>query len=201
MSSLLSTVLSLPPDERIDVERALVPLARRAAAGALAADIAHDAGNALFGLVGLVDLILEDQPVGADRKRLLTESGAELSAALTPLHRFLRDGDDEGLAGDLAAATEDALTLYRHGRNTSLQVAAPAATGRVACPPSLVTQAVVHLLLAADPVERVELAGDALRISPARELSLDEIVAARIAADHGGSVTHDDVLTLRLPPA
>jgi signal transduction histidine kinase len=198
--ALLSTVLALPDDERTAVERALVPFARRAAAGALAADIAHDAGNSLFGLVGLLGLIVDDEPVGADRRRLLTQSAAELDRALTPLLRFLHTPDDEDGAGDLAAATEEAVSLYRHGRRKHLAVDIVSGPLAVACPPSLLTQAVVHLLLAADPVEQVELVDGALRVSPAREQSLDEVVAARIAADHGGSVERqDDALVLRLP--
>ena len=58
--TLLSTILSLPDDQRPRVERELVPLARAAALGELAADVAHDVANPLFGVLGLVDLLLED---------------------------------------------------------------------------------------------------------------------------------------------
>jgi hypothetical protein len=69
-------------------------------------------------------------------------------------------------------------------------------------PPSLAGQAVVHLLLAADLARSVELREGAVRVAPVREPALDEIVAARIAADHGGSLAREDgAYVLRLPPA
>ena len=37
-----------------------MPLARSAALGDLAADVGHDIANALFGVLGLVELLLED---------------------------------------------------------------------------------------------------------------------------------------------
>lgn len=203
MIALLSTVQRLPDDERAAVERALVPFARRAAVGALAAEIAHDAGNALFGLIGLLDLMVEDEPVGGQRRTLLRNSAAELDRALAPLFRFASAGNDEGAAADLAAVAAEALALYRHGRRKLLTVETrlPSDPVRVACPPSLASQAIVQLLLAADPVSAVVVAPDGtITVSPARETSLDEVVAARIASDRGGELErHDGALRLRFP--
>ena len=75
--TLLSTILSLPDEQRPAVERELVPLARSAALGELAADVAHDVANPLFGVLGLVDLLLEDATPGTDdeaRLRLVCRS-------------------------------------------------------------------------------------------------------------------------------
>ena len=205
MVALLSTVQSLPDEERAAVERALVPLMRRAAVGALAVDIAHDAGNSLFGLSGLLDLIVADEPVGDRRRGLLLSAARELDSTLTPLLRFARAGDDAGMTADLGAAAHDALALYRHGERKMQPLAAhvPADEVRVGCPASLTLQAVVQLLLAADPAGELVVGADGtVRVAPARETSLEEIVTARIAADHGGSVERvDDALVLRLPQA
>jgi hypothetical protein len=61
-------------------------------------------------------------------------------------------------------------------------------------------QAVVHLLLAADPVERIEVDDGTVTVAPARDPSLDELVAGRIAVDAGGSLDRENgMLVLRLP--
>jgi hypothetical protein len=74
----------------------------------------------------------------------------------------------------------------------------------VACPTALVQQAAIHLLLAATAGPRItlELAGAMLCVSPAAPGTLDELVARRIAVDHGGGLERDGAtLRLRLPPA
>jgi hypothetical protein len=202
--SLLSTLQALPDAERADLERALVPVARRAAVGALAADIAHDAGNALFGLTGLIGLIREGEPVGAPGRTALTTAAADLDLALRPLLRFAQPVDDEGARADLAVASREALELYRHGdrKLLVLEEEVPDTPVRVACAPSAALQAVVHLLLSADPAERLEVAPGSVTVAPAREASLDEVVAARIAADAGGTLGREGgSLVLRLPSA
>ena len=204
MVALLSTLSSLSDDERAAVERSLVPIARQAALGALAADVAHDAGNALFGVIGLLDLIVADEPLHRDRHELLLNSAQELDRTLRPFLQFARAGDDEGASSDLAALARAAVALYRHGfrKTEPLAVSLPDEPVRVAVPPSLAGQAVVHLLLSADLASSIELRGTAVVVAPVRDSSLDEVVAARIAVDHGGSLTRDGgAYVLRLPPA
>jgi len=204
MSALLSTLSSLPDDERAAVERFLVPIAREAAIGALAADVAHDAGNALFGVIGLLDLTVDEEPLGRDRRELLLSSARELDRTLRPFLHFARVGDDEGSSSDLGGLVREAVALYRHGfrKTEPLAVSVPEAPVRVAVPPSLAGQAVVHLLLAADLASSVELRDGTLRVAPAREPSLDEVIARRIALDHGGALDRDGgVYVLRLPRA
>jgi hypothetical protein len=202
MVSLLSTVQALPDTERAEVERALVPFARQAAVGFLAEDIAHDAGNSLFGLTGLIGLMRPDEPVSARSLDVVLGAGRDLDDALRPLLLFARAGDDEGARADLAEATRQALALYRHGERKQLELDAriPAAAKRVATTPSSTVQAVVHLLLAADPVERIEVDDGTVTVAPARDPSLDELVAGRIAVDAGGSLDRENgMLVLRLP--
>jgi signal transduction histidine kinase len=197
VSSLLSTLHQLPDDE-------LLPLARRNAIGALSGDIAHDAGNALFGILGLLELAGTGRPVDSERLDLLHSSASELDTLLRPLLRFAR-GDPSSGSGDLAAATREALVLYRRGERKDLRLDGeiPDAPVPVACPPALLLQAAVHLLLAAAPGRRlrVEVGAGRLRVAPADEgESIDTIAAERIAAGARGELTRDaDALVLALP--
>lgn len=194
MAALLSTVQSLPDDERVAFERALVPLARLALIGRLAGDAAHDAGNALFGLVGLVDLLQEGEPLARERIELLHRSSTELQAMIVPLLELSRAADGRDTA-DLAAAAARAVALARRGRFV------PAGPFPVGCPPELVLQAVLQLVLAAGADAQLELVEGSLQVSPTGEPSLDELVARRIAVDHGGSLERrGESLVLRLPP-
>jgi signal transduction histidine kinase len=206
--TLLSTILSLPDEERPSVERELLPLVRSAALGNLAADVAHDVANPLFGVLGLVDLLLEDATPGTDdevRLQLVSQSALEMKATLAGLLDFARPAASEAPRADLAEAVQAALGLVRHGIGKLLEVDEryPAEPQLVACPEPLLRQAALHLLLAARAgTEKLtlEVSGGALTISPGARESLGTLTAARIAADHGGTVeVGDAALTLRLP--
>jgi hypothetical protein len=191
MSALLSTVQSLPESEREEVERALVPLARDALIGRLAGAAAHDAGNSLFGLVGLVDLLLEGEPLPAERVALLRRAAGDLEATVKPLLQLARPG-----RGDLAAAAEQAVAVAHRGRVVA------DGPRPVACPGELVVQAVLHLVCAAGDEPTLDLSDGVLRVTPAGEPSLDEVIARRIALDHDGSLERDGgSYLLRLPAA
>jgi hypothetical protein len=75
----------------------------------------------------------------------------------------------------------------------------------VACPEALLLQAVLHLLLAARTDAEtlaLEISDGTLTVSPGGHDSLGTLAAARIAADHGGTVElSDDLIRLRLPQA
>lgn len=191
-----------------------MPLARSAALGDLAADVAHDVANPLFGVLGLVEILLEDATPGtadADRLQLLHRTALELRATLRGLLDFARSqeyGPERyGTPGDLAAAARTALGLVRHGRGRSLEVEErlPAEPRLVACPEPALEQAALHLLLAARDAGgtvSVEVRAGGLRVAPAGAESVGVLVAARIAADHGGALEADgDGRLLRLPPA
>jgi signal transduction histidine kinase len=204
---LLATLLSLPDERRAAVERLLVPLARSAALGELAADIAHDVANPLFGAIGLVDLLLEDAaPASEDAVRLqmLRETALEMKGTLQVLLDFTRlAGEGTGHAS-LDEAVRSALRLLRHGAGRSVVVEQryPAEPVIVPCPAGPLVQAVLQLLLAARgmPGLAVEVSGASLRISPAPAESVGTLVAERIVTDHGGRFERDaDVLTLRWP--
>ena len=76
--SLLALLDGLPDEQRAAIERELVATARHAATGILAADTAHDAGNSIFAIIGLVDLLLTDVEPGskvAERLELIRHTG------------------------------------------------------------------------------------------------------------------------------
>src|SRR6185437_10477441 len=90
---LLSTLLSLPDDRRAAVERELIPVARAAALGEVAADVAHDVANPLFGAIGLVDLLLDDAAPDSDeaaRLQMVKDTTLEMKEALQVLLDFAR---------------------------------------------------------------------------------------------------------------
>jgi hypothetical protein len=65
-----------------------------------------------------------------------------------------------------------------------------------------VVQAVLHLVCAAGDEPTLDLSDGVLRVTPAGEPSLDEVIARRIALDHDGSLERDGgSYLLRLPAA
>jgi signal transduction histidine kinase len=204
---LLSTLLSLPDDRRAAVERLLVPLARSAALGELAADVAHDVANPLFGAIGLVDLLLEDAAPAseeAQRLQLLQQTTHEMKATLQVLVDFTRLAGESAGHASLDEAARSALLLLRHGAGRSLSVEEryPSEPVIVPCPPGALVQAVLQLLLAARGTRGliVEVSGSTLRISPAPPESVGTLVAERIVTDHDGRLDRDaDSITLRWP--
>jgi len=197
---LLSTLLSLPDDRRAAVERELIPVARAAALGEVAADVAHDVANPLFGAIGLVDLLLDNAAPDSDeaaRLQMVKDTTLEMKEALQVLLDFAR-GSRSGDAS-LDESVRAAIELLRHGRGRALEIeeryGGPAA---VPCSPGALVQAVLQLLLAARAAPLlVEVSGTTLRLSPAPAETLGTVVAARIVIDHGGRIARDaDGLTV-----
>ena len=172
-----------------------MPLARSAALGELAGDVAHDVANPLFGVLGLVDLLLEDAAAGSedeDRLRLLQQTAVEMKGTLRLLLGFAREAGGQTSESALDDAARQAVALVRHGVGKSLELEEryPAEPVVVPCPPDLLVQAVLQLLQAARAGGRVALQVSAagLRISPVPDDSLGVVVAARIARDTGGTL-------------
>src|SRR5437870_4014570 len=193
MDVLLATLLSLPDEHRAAVERLLVPFARSAALGELAADVAHDVANPLFGAIGLIDLLLEDaSPASEDAARLqmVKEAALEMKDTLQVLLDFTRLARDSAGHASLDDALRSALELLRHGDGRSVVVEERYSTEPVLvpCPAGPLVQAVLEVLLAARglPGLAVEVSGVSLRVSPAPAESVGTLVAERIVTDHGG---------------
>ena len=205
---LLSTLLSLPDDRRAAVERLLVPLARSAALGELAADVAHDVANPLFGAIGLVDLLLDKAAPASEEAaslQLLQQTTLEMKRTLQVLLDFTRlAGENDGQAA-LDDAARSALRLLRHGQGRALAVDEhyPSEPVIVPCPPGALVQAVLQLLLAARGAQgelTIEVSGRALRISPAPTETVGTLVAERIVTDNGGRLDRDESsIALRWP--
>ena len=200
---LLSTILSLSDDRRAELERELVALSRAAALGELAAGVAHDVANPLYGVLGLVDLLLEDAAAGSNdeaRLRLVLQAALEMKSTLRVLLDFARPADAGQTRASLDDAVREALVLLRHGTGRLLDERYPDEPAIVPCPPDALVQAVLHLLLAVGEAGRleVEVGPASVRISPSPPESLGVLVAGRIVADHGGSVERTaSSLTLR----
>jgi signal transduction histidine kinase len=194
----LSTLLTLPDDRRAAVERELVELTRLAALGELAGDVGHDIANALFGVSGLVEIMLEDATPGSDdesRLQLLQTTMVALKATLRTLLEFARNPDAERPHAELDDAARAAVALVRYGIGRMLPIDAHYSDEPVvvSCPPAPLVQAVLHLLLAARGADRIvlEVSPGRVRVSPIPESSLDVLVAERIALDHGGTPERD----------
>lgn len=201
----MSTLLALPDDRRAAVERELASVARAAALGQLAADVAHDVANPLFGVIGLADLLRDDAPAGSDermRLEMLHRSMLDISETLQGLLDFARLGDQDAGRTPLQRAAGQAVRLLHHGARklTTVDERYPDEPVTVPCPPSELVQAILQLLLAV-PAGRtivVEIDGPSLRVVPAPRESLGTVVAARIVTDRGATVERDDdSLTLR----
>jgi signal transduction histidine kinase len=198
LDTLLSTLLSLPDDRRAAVERLLVPLARAAALGELAADVAHDVANPLFGAIGLVDLLLEDATPASEeaaRLQLLRQTTLEMKGTLQVLLDYTRQAGESAGRASLDEAVRSALRLLRHGSGRAFTVEEryPSEAVIVPCPPDALVQAVLQLLLTARELRGlvVEVSGATLRISPAPPESVGTLVAERIVTDNGGRLDRE----------
>jgi signal transduction histidine kinase len=206
-AALLSTLRRLPDGERAEVERELVPILRAAALGDLSADVAHDVANPLFGVLGLVELLLDDTTPGSEdetRLRLLHQTALEMKRTLQRVLDFARSGDADGIGADTERSARTALGLLRHGIGKTLAIDETYVPATVACSEAELVQALLHLLLAARGSGAISLDvnGPTVSIAPAQDSSLGVAVAARIAADCGGSLSLDDgAYVLRLPRA
>jgi signal transduction histidine kinase len=194
----LATLLSLPDAQRAQLERELVQFARAAALGELAADIAHDLANPLFGVVGLVDLLLADatpQSEAESRLQMLRRTAVELKDTLHVLLQRAAASEEQSAPASLDTAARAAAGMLRYGtgRLEPPIERYPAEPVLVPVPSDALVQAITHVLLAARRHGRVsiEVDGRELRVSPAPDDSLGVLVATRIIADYGGTVERD----------
>jgi signal transduction histidine kinase len=213
MDFLLSTLQTLPDDTRAEVERELVAIARLAVLGELAPDVVHDVGNPLLGVLGLVELLIDDAPPGSDvrsRLELVQTTGLELRQSLRELIDLRRVAESGRRPASLDDTVRAAVSLVRHGggKRHELRESYPETPALVDCDPGAVLQAVVHVLVAARAAAApagaigVTVEPGTLRVSPGGPESFGTVAARRIAVDNGGSLERDgDALVQRLPVA
>jgi len=211
-------LLDLPDD----VVLGLAPVAQLAAVGAVAATAAHALGNSLFGVLGLVELLLADAEPGspaAERLVLVRTAALELKETLAALVDATRDVPDAAAPTPLDDAVRSTAALLRRvmpSVRLELDERYPEEPLAVAAAAPTVRQLVLHVLqhawtvagtdgaveLAAaregvDAVLRVRAAGNGVGSGPALGL----LAAGALARSAGGSLTlaTPGELLLRLP--
>ena len=95
---------------------ALLEAGRLSTLGELVRGVAHEINNPLFGMLGLVDLLLADLEPGSpehDRLLLVKQSGLEIKQLSPALLRFARAEPDDIRVVSLHRAAEDAVDLVR----------------------------------------------------------------------------------------
>lgn len=119
---------ALPPDRGATTSehKALLEAARLASLGELVRGFAHEINNPLFGMLGLVELLLNETEPGSkahERLTLAQQSGLEVKRITHTLLSFARAETESGLV-DLRDVARDAVELVRctsAGRSVELR--------------------------------------------------------------------------------
>ncbi len=150
--------------------------ARLASVGRIAAGLAHEVGNPLAGIVGMVELLRSGEVPEAQRAEFLERIGREaerIHGILRELLDFARADQSEGqrpASADPAQVATEAVRLVapqRKARKVAFEVRAEPASEslRVAMPPERLQQVLVNLLLNA--VDALDGQGEVLvRLRP-----------------------------------
>jgi C4-dicarboxylate-specific signal transduction histidine kinase len=126
-----------------------------ASVGRLAAGVAHEIGNPLAAILGLVELLQTAELATDERAEFLTRIQKETER----IHQIIRDlldfarrdvDAEANETADLAQAVQDAVGLVRHqkeSRDVTIRVAIDARVGRVRGASHRLTQVVLNLVL------------------------------------------------------
>lgn len=163
-----------------------------ASVGRLAAGVAHEIGNPLTAILGLLELLKEGDLEAAQR----TEFLARVQRETERIHHIIRDllafarsepvKDAPGQTADLREVVTDAVNLVRpqkESREVAIEVRIADGLGRVAGPQPRLTQVALNLLLNA--LDAVEGKGRVV-IEAARVEGTDEI--ALVVTDDGPGI-------------
>lgn len=180
--------ISLDITQRVLTEEALIRSEKLAAAGRLAASIAHEINNPLAGLVNLIYLARESDSM-AETKELLTVADQELtrvSAVARQALGFYRD-INSAVRFDLGMTLRQVMALVRKqlaGNGSSLVAELPDGKVDIDGWPGEIKQAVSNLLLNA---AQASARGSSIRL---RLMRGTEAVWLTIA-DHGHGISQD----------
>jgi len=103
-------------DSATPEREALLEAGRLSALGELARGLAHEVNNPLFGMLGLVELLLADLEPGSpehDRLLLVRQSGLEIRQITHALLRFARAEPGDATTVSLHRVVEEAVELVR----------------------------------------------------------------------------------------
>jgi two-component system NtrC family sensor kinase len=166
-----------------DTQRQLIHGEKLASVGRLAAGVAHEIGNPLSAILGLVELLREGG--------LPHEAGAEflerIQRETERIHRIIRDlldfsrrdveDESAGQSSDLSQVIEDAVQLVRpqkESRRVEIRVEVEPGLGRVVGPDHRLRQVVLNLLLNA--VDALAGGGGTIRIEARRRAEADQCI-------------------------
>jgi signal transduction histidine kinase len=166
-----------------------------ATVGRLAAGVAHEIGNPLAAILGLVELIQgdtlskEEQAEFLKRIRLETERIHRIIRDLLDFSRRSVDSEELGMTSDLRQVIDDAVNLVRplkEMRGVEIIVSRPKRLARVVGPQHKLTQVLLNLLLnAADA-----LSGDG-KISIQVESSQSDGFVTLAVSDNGPGIDYE----------
>ena len=103
-------------DSATPEREALLEAARLGSLGGLVRGLAHEINNPLFGMLGLVDILLSDLEPGSpehDRLLLVRQCGLEIKEITQALHRFTRAEPQDLATVSLHRTAEDVVELVR----------------------------------------------------------------------------------------
>jgi signal transduction histidine kinase len=149
-----AAALPLPPDpEASTSEReALLEAGRLASLGELVRGFAHEINNPLFGMLGLLELLLAETEPGTkahERLTLVQQSGFEIKRVTHTLLDFARGEGERGLVnlGEVARATVELVRCTSAGKNVELREHYPDESLFVAGNSARLSQAFLNLLV------------------------------------------------------
>jgi signal transduction histidine kinase len=170
-------------------ERQVIHGEKLASVGRLAAGVAHEIGNPLAAILGLLELLKEGDLDATRRAEFLGRVQRETER----IHYIIRDllafarqepvHDTPGQTADLREVVHDAVNLVRpqkESRDVTIEVRIPDGLGRVAGPQPRLTQVVLNLLLNA--LDAIEGKGRIV-IEASRVVDADEVVL--VVSDDG----------------
>lgn len=178
--------------EKKKMETALIQAERLAAMGKLAASIAHEINNPLYGIRSCLNHVLAAAPGGVDRKfvQLAVKETDRIAELIRNMKTFYQQGDGTVQETDVAELLREVFILNRKylEENMVKLVFAPTGPLRVECIPEQIKQVFINIVTNA--VEAMPEGGE-LRVQCARTESGDAVEA--VFRDTGVGIAREDL--------